>query len=429
LLVVVALLSLIMSAFPDYLVQEIRSLIAVLCRNKVMIGKSGDGETVGGQELLIEKMFHGSEGYASHVDLFMSGKGAFEMAFIKSELENNREGNEVRPEGFMLELRSVLHCDLSARYVVGENGFDAKTISINSKGNKPLEGRNLNEKALLVIATLKHVYLFHKEFVDANGQNPSGTKLEDMLLYVRQKCYVLFKGKKNMALCKKSKPTGEFTEEDMPVKYFFTGFFAFLLFGPQGISGSSLECLSTDGKNAPKKSRAQARKEDLDVRNKEREASVGGYVPEDYRRGVNIRDKVSCAHIAQAEMKEARQNVRELLLICNDDHRNTLQEIDLIGRMIERGEDNGVDTSEFGQRMLELMGALKSIQQRKESLRNESDKLMKEGSKRQIEALYEQVGSFEKRQKVIDVDEDRSVAVQSELSSSEPPTPHSTKTY
>jgi hypothetical protein len=56
--------------FPDYIVQEIRSLIAVLCRNQTMTGKSADGETVVGQELLMEKMFHGSEGYASHVDLF-----------------------------------------------------------------------------------------------------------------------------------------------------------------------------------------------------------------------------------------------------------------------------------------------------------------------------------------------------------------------
>jgi hypothetical protein len=215
-----------MGVVPDYIVQEIRSLVAVLCRNKTMTGKSGDGETVRGQELLMEKMFHGSEGYASHVDLFLSGKGAFEMAFIRSEMENNREGNEARSGGFMLELRCTLHCDLTSRYVVHENGFDKKAIAINSKGNKPLEGRNINEKALLIIATLKHAHGFHKEFVDANGDNPSGTRLKDMLLFVRQKCYVLFKGKKNMALCKKSKPQGKFVEEDMPgVKYFFTGFF------------------------------------------------------------------------------------------------------------------------------------------------------------------------------------------------------------
>jgi hypothetical protein len=212
---------------------------------------------------------------------------------------------------------------------------------------------------------------------------------------------------------------------DPPVKYFFTGFFAFILFGPQAISGETLECLAVDSVNVKKKSQAQARKDDLVVKQKEREASVGGFIPEDYRWGVNLRDKVSCAHIAQAEMKEARQNVRELLLICNDDHRNTLQEINLIGRMIERGEENGVDTSAFGDRMNELIETLKSIQHRKESLWKESDKLMKEGNKRQIEALYEQVGCFEKK-RAIDVDDD-SVAVESEITSSKPATPHSNK--
>jgi hypothetical protein len=403
---------------PDYIVQEIRGVIAVLCRNKTMTGKSADGETVGGQELLMEKMFHGSDGYASHVDLFCSGKGLFEMAFVRSELENNRAGNESRV-GCMLELRSTLHCDLGSRYILEENGFDKATISVNNKGNKLLDGRNINEKALLVIATLKFAYQFHSEFVSANGDNPSGTKLEDMLLFVRQKCYVLFKGKKNMKLCKSSKCTGEFSEEDMPVKYFFTGFFAFLLFGPQGISGTTLECLSPDGKNSKKKSRAMARKEEVEVKQREREAANGGYVPDDYRRGVNIRDKVSCAQIAQAEMKEARQNVRELLLICNDDHRNTLQEIDLVGRMIKTGEDCGADTTSLGERMTELFGSLKSIQDRKESLRKESDRLLKSGSKRQIEALYDQVGSVGSVTKkriiesdgVIEVD-DNSVAVQ-----------------
>jgi hypothetical protein len=100
-------------------------------------------------------------------------------------------------------------------------------------------------------------------------------------------------------------------------------------------------------------------------------------------------------------MKEARQNVRELLLIWNDDHHNHLQEIDFIGRMIERGEENGVDTSSFGERMVELLSTLKSIQSRKEKLRCKSDRLMKEGSKQQIEALYEQVGGLQNIQMLL----------------------------
>lgn len=78
-----------------------------------MTGKTADGESTSGQELLMEKLFHGSEGYASHVELFFQGKGAFEMAFVRTEIENNVPGNERHASaGYMLELRSQLHCDL-----------------------------------------------------------------------------------------------------------------------------------------------------------------------------------------------------------------------------------------------------------------------------------------------------------------------------
>ena len=77
-----------------------------------MTGKAGDGEKQAGQELLMEKVLHGSEGYASNLDLFLEGKGVFEMAFVRHSLENNREGNELRKNGSMLELRELLHSRL-----------------------------------------------------------------------------------------------------------------------------------------------------------------------------------------------------------------------------------------------------------------------------------------------------------------------------
>ena len=389
----------------------------MLCRNHTMTGKSGDGETNLNQVLLMEKIFHGSEGYASHLELFFEGKGPFEGAFTESELENNMEGNEERASGKLLELRAVLHCDLSARYIVGQSGFSIAAIA-NSKANK-LEGRNINDKALSVIATLKFAYKFHAEFVQGgNGNNPSGTKLEDMLLYVRRKCFVLFKGKKNMYLCKRNKTDKVFTEEEMPLKYFFTGYFAFVLFSPQGISGHSLECLSPDGEGVKKKSREQARKEDQVAKKAERDASVGGYVPGDYNRGVMLRDKVSCAHIAQAEVKEARQNVRELLFICNQDHQNVLEEIKLLGKMIEVGASNDVDTTELRDDMAELYGSLKSLRKRKRELTEESDRLLRENhsGKRQVHALYEQVGTFQKIMPQTSIDLEAHDDVSSELS-------------
>lgn len=77
-----------------------------------MTGKTGDGEKKSGQEPLVSKFFHGSEGCGPCVDLFLSGKGAFEMAFVQSDVENNREGNYDRVNGIVMELCSLLHFDL-----------------------------------------------------------------------------------------------------------------------------------------------------------------------------------------------------------------------------------------------------------------------------------------------------------------------------
>lgn len=44
---------------------------------------------------------------------FFIGKGAFEMAFVQNDVENDGPGNEVHAgDSCMLELCSQLHCDL-----------------------------------------------------------------------------------------------------------------------------------------------------------------------------------------------------------------------------------------------------------------------------------------------------------------------------
>ena len=102
--------------FPDQLLQEIRVLVGVYCRDCVMTGAS-EGAATDKQMVVIGKSFHGSDSYASHAKLFMQGKGVFSSAFKRAPIENNREGNEARagPDGTgeMIELHERLHCRLS----------------------------------------------------------------------------------------------------------------------------------------------------------------------------------------------------------------------------------------------------------------------------------------------------------------------------
>jgi hypothetical protein len=96
--------------FPDRLVQEFRNLVSVLCRETCMMDKAS-GESVGGQQTMQEKVFHGSTGYASLLTVCLSGKGNTESLYNRLPIENNREGNADRREPYMLQMRDVFTCD------------------------------------------------------------------------------------------------------------------------------------------------------------------------------------------------------------------------------------------------------------------------------------------------------------------------------
>jgi hypothetical protein len=97
-------------AFPGHLVQEMRNLLAVICRETCMTDRAS-GEQVSVQQTLHEKVFHGSAGYASILTNFMEGKGDAASMFSRIPIENNREGNDERRAGYMLQLKDIFSCD------------------------------------------------------------------------------------------------------------------------------------------------------------------------------------------------------------------------------------------------------------------------------------------------------------------------------
>lgn len=90
-------------------------MVAVYCREMCFSDKAG-GETKSGQHLLQEKVFHGSSGYASVLETLLEGKGAYASMFDCLPIQNNREGNEHRTSGFMLELKDIFTCDEGEQY-------------------------------------------------------------------------------------------------------------------------------------------------------------------------------------------------------------------------------------------------------------------------------------------------------------------------
>jgi hypothetical protein len=66
------------------------------------------------------------------------------------------------------------------------------------------------------------------------------------------------------------------TEADMPDSWIFNGYFAFVLYGPHGLTGKTFLCLMENSKNVTKVSRQATKKKNAEVNKKEREANVGG---------------------------------------------------------------------------------------------------------------------------------------------------------
>jgi len=257
-------------SLPNYILQEIRNVCVLHCREICMMKKAKGADTDKQVEMHF-KTFLGTEAHQSVLDLFLKGTGPHFAAFEKEKIEVNRAGNEARAEaGYMFELKELLHCDPNACYAVFDPGFTREEISTQRDG-QPVSGRILYDKGFQVVTNYKHALKYYIEFTDANQNNPSGTTLEDMLMHVRQKMYVEFKGGKN-------KPTGRaglnrpaVEEENMPVKYVFNGYFVFVLFGPRPLSSYSFSCLSKDGTDVKKMSRKATReaeaKEETDMRN------------------------------------------------------------------------------------------------------------------------------------------------------------------
>lgn len=118
---------------------------------------------------------------------------------------------------------------------------------------------------------------------------------------------------------------------------------------------------------------------------------------------MSINHKVSCAQIAQFEVKEANQNVRELICHANEDHKYLLQQLQMIYKRLEADESNEILRNQSN----DLLNRLEECNCRKQKLWNESARLLtsNRNGKRQISALYDQVGDFPKNKVVISVDD------------------------
>jgi hypothetical protein len=281
-----------------------------------------------------------------------------------------------------------LSCGLAmigANYIVNERGFTSDAIAMH-KGER-LNGRNIYDRALTCIAMCKVALKYFHEFCPG-GKLPSGKSAEDMLLYVRQKMFVHLRGAKNNKSNSKKKEEADqqkvYTEEGMPDKWLFNGWFVFVLFGtPLGLANVSLSCLSEDGKDVPKVGRAEIRAKAAKTEMEQRRADDGS----SGKRGVSMQDQLTMATLSQAEFREETKNVRELLALANSQEANTLSALKLTCQMLAEAGDDEREKRYLKKRKLDLLGRLEELDARKRRLEEESDRLREEAARKKTSGL------------------------------------------
>lgn len=361
-------------------------MISIQCREVVM-GTRGDGIVRKDQVALMEKVFHGeAESYASVADALLQGKGYFSDFYDKTEIEVNRPNNDLRLDGSMYSLKPEFHLNPEARHAVNDVGFTRTDIvSKRATVNAPAEllsGRNITDRGLTVCANFRLALKFFNEFAP-NGNLPSGKSIEDMLLYIRQKMYVLLKG------CKKMAPASrEFanTEDDMQSNYLFTGFMAFAFVGPLGHSGTTLNCLSVNGAGAAKVSRKAIRAGEADRKAADRLHNIGGTAKDP--RGCSIRDKFNSAHLSVQVCRDKKREARDNLMACHAGEANCLRKLECISKICE-----SVPSVAMLERQANVLLELDSISTRKLELEEAVDLMTKDNmALNQMSCCQDQVG-------------------------------------
>ena len=157
----------------------------------------------------------------------------------------------------------------------------------------------------------------------------------------------------------------------MPDNWLFNGYFAFVLFGPKGLPAKTFSCLmEKDDDKVEKKGRSELRKAEAEAKSKERQAAAG--------RGVSVKDSFAFATLEHSQMRDEARNVRELLLIANQDEGNALKHLEMVENMLQRAIDRDDDDriQSLSDRQETIFMELESITARKRKLREISDNLL-----------------------------------------------------
>jgi hypothetical protein len=159
-----------------------------------------------------------------------------------------------------------------------------------------------------------------------------------------------------------------YTEEELPEKWFFDGWFVFALFCPRGLSATRLSCLSEVGSDVPKQSRSETRAKEAKAGMDHRRTNEDGTI------GLTAQDKVALASLQHAKFNEESKNIRDLIYYLTMEEGNQMKALEFVYNMIE-GADIELEKSILQRRKNDVLQRINEVTDRKRKLEAESDSL------------------------------------------------------
>lgn len=252
------------------------------------------------------------------LEQMLTGSNQFSGLYDRTDLVNNDDSNRDRTEPMNLVLKPSMHREFENTHMV--DGTITRKLLQRATLNKPglIAGRTLYTQAKDAERNGKKAYACAEKWFQANGNNPSGTRLEDYHQDLLDGMYADLEGIEGTDSDDDSETVSvsDDTEEETtvsnaktgerPAGWMWHGYMAFMLFGPHVEKTYQSNLFNTKDPIVPEggkkeNGRASQRARQKQSEDMERAASMGSTRGSPFKRGATTEERSSIVMIAQGE--------------------------------------------------------------------------------------------------------------------------------
>ena len=337
-----------MAEVPGGLKREIRRAALAFAKQNAMDNKARR------MDAALFMQIYGDDSTESVADACLAGTGPWSGLYDEMIMINTPTPGVTGTQTKNLIVKPVLWpASRGKQYVVGKGGLDFVNIfetkykigeGSTSNEVQRFSGKSLVYEGQLVVDTVRVACTIATTRFLQNGEYPEGKDFNDLLLFVRQQCFLEFSGGLNEERLDSRKDKFKSNNPaDMPQKYYFTGFVAFCLFGPKPLSGRYLAIFDPDVESIGGKAIAMSTRPDANgtVQKLKKAATKIERMASRVRVGIAPKDMVEAAKLEDNRISSKRKALSDLLQASNTEVSNLVAEKQAVIAQIKVFNDAG----------------------------------------------------------------------------------------